>query len=272
MNDKTGTWEGAVQWLRDQPDQQELVRAAFYDDPLTEAAKRFSQSSEWKAVQAYLPTPMGEKCLDLGAGRGIASYALARDGWQVTALEPDPSELVGAGAIRQLAEENDLDIEIIETWGESLPFDDASFDAVHCRQVLHHANNLVKLCQEIARVLRPGGVMIATREHVISRKEDLEAFLDSHPLHHLYGGEHAYLLEDYKRSIVNAGLKLEKVLNPFASDINLYPQTIQDVKNQVAGRLRIPARIIPDIALRLFAAINKTPGRLYSFVARKSDD
>ena len=42
------------------------------------------------------------QALDLGAGRGISSYALAREGWQVTALEPDPSMLIGAGAIRSL--------------------------------------------------------------------------------------------------------------------------------------------------------------------------
>ena len=45
------------------------------------------------------------QALDVGAGRGIASYALAREGFTVTVLEPDDSHLVGAGAIRSLAEE-----------------------------------------------------------------------------------------------------------------------------------------------------------------------
>lgn len=27
------SWEQAVQWLREQPEQQELVLAAYYDDP-----------------------------------------------------------------------------------------------------------------------------------------------------------------------------------------------------------------------------------------------
>ena len=34
------------------------------------------------------------RALDLGAGNGILSYALAREGWSVTAVEPDPSALV----------------------------------------------------------------------------------------------------------------------------------------------------------------------------------
>jgi hypothetical protein len=45
-------------------------------------------------------------------------------------------------------------------------------------------------CKEIARVLRPSGRFIAVRDHVISKPEDLPKFLDTHPLHNLYGGEH----------------------------------------------------------------------------------
>ena len=94
------SWEEAVLWLRNQPDQLPLVRAGFYDDPLIEAARRYRISTEWQTVRRYLPAGQG-RALDLGAGRGIASYALACEGWAVTAVEPDSSAIVGAGAIRQ---------------------------------------------------------------------------------------------------------------------------------------------------------------------------
>ena len=184
------TWEQAVQWLREQPGQSELVKACFFDDPLLNAARRFHQSEEWAETRKRLPDPRG-KALDLGAGRGISSYALAKDGFYVTALEPDPSALVGAEAIRNLAEESGLPIAVAREWGERLPFADNSFDVVHGRQVLHHARSLPELCKEVARVLKPGGVFIATREHVVDVPEELPAFLASHPLHHLYGGENA---------------------------------------------------------------------------------
>src|SRR5581483_10567570 len=176
------TWEEAVQWLREQPDQQALVAACYFDDPLTEAATRFWASAEWKAITALLPTPRGA-ALDLGAGRGISAYALARDGWEVTALEPDPSCLVGAGAIRSLSKASGLSIGIVTEYSENLPFGDESFDLVNCRQVLHHARDLRQSLREIFRVLKRGGTMISTRDHVISRHEDLQLFLDSHPLH-----------------------------------------------------------------------------------------
>lgn len=264
------TWEEAVQWLRAQPDQQELVVACFFDDPLTDAALRFYQCAEWQAVHRLLPrTPT--KALDLGAGRGISSYALARGGWSVVALEPDPSAVVGGGAIRSLAEATGVEVEVVQEWGEQLPFDDGSFDLVYGRQVLHHARDLGHLCAEACRVLRPGGTFIATREHVISRPNDLSQFLDDHPLHHLYGGEHAYLLREYLSAMERGGLTVTQILNPYQSDINLFPRRKVDVRSQIAKRVRWPfASWIPDAVLGWFGARLQTPGRLYSFVARRA--
>lgn len=262
------TWEEAVETLRRDPAQQALVQACFYDDPLLAAARRFHASTEWLATRRLL-SPQGGRALDLGAGRGIASYALAADGFETTALEPDPSPVVGAGAIRRLALEASLPIAVVEEWGESLPFPDGSFDLVLCRQVLHHARDLGQLCREIDRVLRPGGVMIATREHVISRREDLPAFLKSHPLHHLYGGENAFLLSEYETAIQQAGLDLVASLNPLESDINLFPMTREDHRGLLARRLFLPRAVIGDRLMSLVGRRLNQPGRLYSFVASK---
>ena len=267
QTDRRFSWEEAVLWLKRQPDQQGLVRACFYDDPLREAAARYWASTEWRAVRKFLPPGAG-KVLDIGAGRGISSYALARDGWRVTALEPDPSSTVGSAAIRELADEAGLDIDIAEEWGEQLPFDDATFDAVHCRQVLHHARDLGQLCREIGRVLKPGGCFIATREHVISRRKDLPEFLESHPLHKLYGGENAYLLREYIDAIEKGGIELTEVLNPCQSDINLFPDTVAALKRRLAGRFGLSEAVVPDIYLEWRGARDKTPGRVYTFVGR----
>ena len=123
---KFSSWEQAVQWLREQPEQQELVLAAYYDDPLPAAADRYWRSEEWQAIRLLLPPAPGV-ALDVGAGRGIASYALAKEGFAVTALEPDASALVGAQAIRGLAEASGLPIEVTQEFSERLPFEDAQF-------------------------------------------------------------------------------------------------------------------------------------------------
>jgi SAM-dependent methyltransferase len=270
MSAKALSWEDAVIWLRNQPEQAELVRSCFYDDPLINAAKRYYESTEWQAVRALLLPQPARRALDLGAGRGISAYALARDGWQVDALEPDSSSLVGAGAIRALAKEANLNIQVEQTWGEKLPYADATFDVVHGRQVLHHAHNLKQLCSEAARVLKPGGIFIATREHVISRKEDLPVFLNNHPLHKLYGGEHAYTLPEYKQAISQSGIKLAKVLNPFQTEINTYPETFSALRKRLAERVGLSFLNVPDFVLGFLGSMSNVPGRLYTFVGHKN--
>jgi SAM-dependent methyltransferase len=281
----SASWEQAVTWLRNQPAKRELVEACYFDDPLAAAADRFWQSVEWKSISALLPESRG-RVLDLGAGRGISSYALAKDGWTVTALEPDPSDLVGAGAIRALARESGLAIEVVSEFSESLPFPDDTFDLVHCRQVLHHARDLPQTCREIFRVLKRGGVMVATREHVISRREDLQAFLDAHPLHHLYGGENAFLLGEYQDAITGAGLCLRQVLAPFDSPINYFPMTEAQwvaictrplaavIGESATARIFSRGHALGGPLIGLLARLvnwrNHSPGRLYSFVASKA--
>lgn len=266
------SWEASVRWLKTQPDQSELVRACFYDDPLSCAADRYYHCPEWVAVRTLLGPLRGE-ALDVGSGRGISAYALARDGWSTTALEPDPSLEVGSGAIRQLAAETGVEIKVVETWGEELPFESNSFDLVHCRQVLHHARDLRLLCREAGRVLKPNGTFIATREHVLSRREDLPAFLDGHPLHRLYGGENAYLLEEYTSAITSAGIRLIRVLNPLSSDINLFPGTKTDARIRIGRKMLLPfPSLLPDWLLSWAGRFLKTPGRPYSFVGKKPGD
>lgn len=279
MNDKL-TWEEAVQWLREQPEKQEIVRHCYYDDPLESAAQRFNNSEEWLAVEHLLKKNLPGIVLDIGAGRGISSYAFAKAGCSVTALEPDPSYLVGSKAIQSLIDTTKLPIKVVEKYGETLPFENNTFDIVYARALLHHAHNLKKLTQEAARVLKPGGVFIATREHVISRKEDLIQFLESHPLHFLYGGENAYLLQEYKYAITTAGLKLKNVLGPYESAINYAPQTQQEFQEKIASKLAstMSQKLANKVAFNqntqkffgwLASRMSNTPGRLYTFLAIK---
>jgi ubiquinone/menaquinone biosynthesis C-methylase UbiE len=280
VEDKFSSWEAAVEWLRSQPAQHELVQAAFYDDPLSVAASRYWQCGEWREVQALIGTGLGRAALDLGAGRGIASFALAKDGFSVTALEPDSSNLVGAGAIRALASVEQLDIHVVQEVSECLPFESASFDFVFARAVLHHTKDLHAACNEIFRVLKPGGMLLAVREHVLSRDDHLPRFLEMHPLHNLYGGEYAYREAEYLDALVDSGFSVV-TLKSFDSPINYFPHTDAALRDKLIGPLRrvpvvgaaakslLSLKPFFNMILRLMSWADQRPGRLYSFICRK---
>jgi SAM-dependent methyltransferase len=194
----------------------------------------------------------------------------------------DAIVLVGAQAIHGLAAASGLPIEVTQEFSERLPFADAQFDVVFARAVLHHTSDLPAACREFLRVLKPGGRLLAVREHVISRPEDLPAFLDLHPLHKLYGGENAFLLTQYAAAIRAAGFRLDAVLAPFESAINYAPYTkaslrtelvarisrrIPGAKQLVAGLLGLPP--LWAVARRVLERVDHRPGRLYSFIARR---
>lgn len=279
MNDtpKAMTWEDAVKALVADPSQREVVESCYFDPPLSAAAGRYEKSAEWAAMRDIVGEARGT-ALDLGAGNGIVSYALAKDGWKTVAIEPDPSGFVGAGAIRNLARESGLEIDVREAFGEALPLADGSVQLVIARQVLHHARDLAALAKEIARVLDHGGLFLSTRDHVISGPDQLQPFLDDHPLHRVYGGENAYTRRQYRSALHGAGLTIEIEIGSLDSVINYFPYTSETLREGLATRCG-PLAGLAKVALasdtafaaarRILSFIDNRPGRLISFVCRK---
>jgi len=273
------TWEEAVRWYREQPGNEADVRNNYFDLPVLQAAERYSESEEFAEVLRLLGAGGGRQILDLGAGNGIASFALAKNGWQVTALEPDASAEVGAGAIRAIVEQTGLPISVMQELGETLPFDDETFAAIHARQVLHHAADLDGMVREIARVLRRGSLLLSTREHVADDEQQLAAFRDEHPLHRFYGGENAYPLDRYLRSFANAGLRVKETWGPIESILNFFPGTEHERQislRQVAnhsyfrlGRLLSWSDRFKQVQVRRHTRRDRTPGRIFSFLIEK---
>jgi SAM-dependent methyltransferase len=111
-------------------------------------------------VFAGLRPQAGDRVLDAGARDAVHAIRLVREhGVQAVALDPLP--LHCALARERIGDAGFTDeVEVVEGALEELPFEDASFDWIWCRDVLVHVDADRGLA-ECARVLRPGGALLA---------------------------------------------------------------------------------------------------------------
>jgi SAM-dependent methyltransferase len=94
------------------------------------------------------------RVLDVACGSGNAAIAAARCGCDVVGVDYVPA-LLERG--RRRAEAEGLEIDLVEGDAESIPFPDASFDAVVSVFGAMFAPDHARAAAELARVCRPGG-------------------------------------------------------------------------------------------------------------------
>jgi SAM-dependent methyltransferase len=102
-------------------------------------------------VLDHLPLPHDADVLDLGAGTGKLTRVLVRRYAHVTAVEP----LEG---MRSIMARVVPEAEALAGSAERIPLDDASVDGVFVAQAFHWFDH-DRAVPEIARVLRPGGIL-----------------------------------------------------------------------------------------------------------------
>jgi SAM-dependent methyltransferase len=103
---------------------------------------------------AAAPHPLtGRLVLDVGAGTGLASAALRSAGARALAVDRSPAMLALDAAARPPAAAGAL---------EALPVRDAAVDDAVAAFVLNHVDDPTAALAELARVVRPGGAVLAT--------------------------------------------------------------------------------------------------------------
>ncbi len=121
-----------------------------------ESVLRSHRSRTAASSAAYLLPHLahGQRLLDVGAGPGTITADLAAIVGDVVALEvsEDAAALTRAGAPGVEVRVGDV---------HALPFADGEFDVVHAHQVLQHVADPVRALREMARVVRPGGLVAA---------------------------------------------------------------------------------------------------------------
>lgn len=101
-------------------------------------------------IKTMLPAGGGLDIFESSAGRGELAYELAQEGHNVRVSN------FRRGALKYDLPEDIINLE------KGLPYEDESFDAIVCREVIEHIACNLPLLREFARCLRPGGTLILT--------------------------------------------------------------------------------------------------------------
>jgi SAM-dependent methyltransferase len=123
------------------------------------------EEAEWmlapvhERIVAALEPEAGMRWLDVATGAGAVALAAARAGAEVTGLDLAPGLIETA---RRRASEEGIDARFDVGDAETLPYEDASFDAVSSSMGVIFAPDHAAASAELARVARPGGRLAFT--------------------------------------------------------------------------------------------------------------
>jgi len=127
--------------------------AARYD--LTNTVLSLGQDRGWRrAVARALGLRPGQRVLDLAAGTGTSSAALARSGADVVGCD------FSLGMLQVGRRAGHEGVDLVAGDALSLPFADDSFDAVTISFGLRNTADVDRALEEMLRVTRPGGRLV----------------------------------------------------------------------------------------------------------------
>ena len=152
-----------------------------------------------KLVSLLDREPRG-RLLDVGCAGGEISVLLAQSGWQVEGLEREPSLVAQA-------ETRGIPVQRAEFDREAFPWAAGTFEAVVAGEVIEHVVDTDHVLAEIARVLRPDGVLVITTPNLASLENRVRLLLGRYPMwmdHRVEGTGH---LRYYTPAILRAQLE-----------------------------------------------------------------
>ncbi|MEO0478584.1 MAG: class I SAM-dependent methyltransferase [Planctomycetota bacterium] len=183
-----------------------VLFATFYDRLMRSAERR-----SLGRLRHHLLSPLEGDILELGAGTGANLEHYGEGVRNLTLTEPSAS--MRSRLERKARESEHAErVRIHDARAETLPFEDASFDAVTSTLVLCSVRDQAKALQEIRRVLRPDGVL-AVIEHV--RHDGASRFLQ-HSLDPVWRlcADGCRLIRQTGQAIEDAGFRFEQRTSP----------------------------------------------------------
>jgi len=127
-----------------------------------------------------LPRSNQPRVVDLGSGVTFFPFSVARLGFHVICTDVDPICKKDLAHAAQCVNHDPGQVDFRLTDGLTLPFGDGEADALYCVSVLEHIPHFETMIQEIARILKPGGLVVVTVD--LDLRGDAEFGVESHKI------------------------------------------------------------------------------------------
>jgi SAM-dependent methyltransferase len=124
------------------------------------ARAHLDEESEYTVVRNMLGTSVGP-IMDLGCGSGLILRRLARDFRESRLVGVDLSRTMLEEALAQIREDASS-VDLVRARAPPLPFVDHSFRGIVAINFFHLVGDLECVLREVARVLKPRGVLVAS--------------------------------------------------------------------------------------------------------------
>jgi ubiquinone/menaquinone biosynthesis C-methylase UbiE len=130
-------------------------------EPAAQAEALFRRSvlkqQKLAAIVSMLGATDGLRCLDLGSDNGIVSLLLRRRGGRWASADLTAEAVAAIGSL--------VGGEVTLVDGRRMPYADAEFDRVVVVDMLEHVADDQAFVDELARITRPGGVVVVNTPH-----------------------------------------------------------------------------------------------------------
>jgi ubiquinone/menaquinone biosynthesis C-methylase UbiE len=171
--------------------------------------------------------------LDLGTGPAdipIRVWKLRRT-WRIVAMDASPAMLEIARSAVTAAKAQYF-IHLVYADAMAAPFQSKSFDIVFSNSLLHHVSDPSQLWREIARLIRPGGLIFVRDLFRPDSPSEIDRLVQQYA-----GRESTLLREEYRRSLA-AAYTTDEVTHQLidAGLNNLKVAMVTDRHFDVAGR------------------------------------
>jgi 2-polyprenyl-3-methyl-5-hydroxy-6-metoxy-1,4-benzoquinol methylase len=144
------------------------------------------------------------RVLDVGCGDAALTYLLARDGCDVTGMEPEKTGRELAQA--QLRRFGMAEIEIVPSMEKIPP---GVFDVVVCSEVIEHVAEPQRLLFEMEKMLRPGGTLVLTTPvRLTAEPLDIEHVIEFFPAELAKLVSANFIINDHRFEVPVFGVEL----------------------------------------------------------------